>query len=110
MKVSLAKAGLVAKEPGSFDSLSMFNKFMEFNFHVTSQSATGSLLENTSETYHTAYVHKATLGAMDSTPAFEILRPNHLIGDCTAVNVPGDLSVVPLQVPTITSFSHIHTL
>ena len=42
VKVSLAKAGLVAREPGSFDSLSMFNKFMEFNFHVTSQSATGS--------------------------------------------------------------------
>jgi phenylpropionate dioxygenase-like ring-hydroxylating dioxygenase large terminal subunit len=54
------------------------------------------LLENTSETYHTPYVHKSTLGAMDSNPGSEVL-PKQPQGDWTTVFVPGDRSVVPLH-------------
>jgi len=53
------------------------------------------LLENTSETYHTPYVHKTTLGAMDSNPCSEVL-PKVPHGDWAAIHVPGDRSVVPL--------------
>jgi len=48
------------------------------------------LMENTCETYHTAVVHKSSLGPMKSEPA----APH--VGDWDAVNVPTKRSVVPL--------------
>eukprot|EP00406_Dinophysis_acuminata_P005536 CAMPEP_0179228604 /NCGR_PEP_ID=MMETSP0797-20121207/9911_1 /TAXON_ID=47934 /ORGANISM="Dinophysis acuminata, Strain DAEP01" /LENGTH=477 /DNA_ID=CAMNT_0020935661 /DNA_START=80 /DNA_END=1513 /DNA_ORIENTATION=- len=48
------------------------------------------LMENTCETYHTAYVHKGSLGAMRSSP----MEPH--AGDWDAVRVPSSRSIVPL--------------
>mmetsp|Transcript_467 Transcript_467/g.1326 ORF Transcript_467/g.1326 Transcript_467/m.1326 type:complete len:237 (-) Transcript_467:248-958(-) len=48
------------------------------------------LMENTSETYHTAVVHKDSLGPMVAQP----IAPH--VGEWDAVRVPSDRSVVPL--------------
>lgn len=53
------------------------------------------LFENTSETYHTSYVHKDSLGAMPSAPVSE-RRGVDPTGNWDALYVPGDRSVVPL--------------
>jgi phenylpropionate dioxygenase-like ring-hydroxylating dioxygenase large terminal subunit len=68
------------------------------------------LLENTSETYHTAYVHRSTLGAMDSSTlgamksetesgvgSDESSSDEVPWGDWSGVYVPGDRSIVPLK-------------
>lgn len=48
------------------------------------------LMENTCETYHTAVVHKGSLGPMKASP----MEPH--VGDWDAVTVPTERSVVPL--------------
>eukprot|EP00040_Diaphanoeca_grandis_P010871 m.55701 g.55701 ORF g.55701 m.55701 type:complete len:447 (+) comp22119_c0_seq4:113-1453(+) len=48
------------------------------------------LMENTSETYHTAIVHKDSLGPMDARP----FPPHHGVWD--GVEVPSSRSIVPL--------------
>jgi len=53
------------------------------------------LMENTSETYHTSYVHGASLGSMPSSPCKEVLGQEPL-GDWDAVHIPYQRSVVPL--------------
>jgi len=53
------------------------------------------LFDNTSETYHTAVVHKDSLGSMDSRPAGDHLGEAPR-GDWDAVWVNTDRSVVPL--------------
>lgn len=53
------------------------------------------IFENTSETYHTAYVHRSSLGPMASHPVAEELgRPPR--GEWNAIRVPTERSVVPL--------------
>ena len=53
------------------------------------------LMQNTSETYHTSYVHRETLGPMASEPVgtYRGVAP---AGNWDAVHVPGDRSIVPL--------------
>ena len=53
------------------------------------------IMQNTSETYHTSYVHKDSLGPMASEPVASFLGVEP-IGHWDAVHVPGDRSVVPL--------------
>ena len=53
------------------------------------------LFENTSETYHTSYVHAGSLGQMDSSPVADAVGAAP-VGDWDAVHVPGEQSVVPL--------------
>lgn len=53
------------------------------------------LFQNTSETYHTSYVHRDSLGPMPSSPIADEVGVEP-VGDWDAVFVPGDRSVVPL--------------
>jgi len=52
------------------------------------------LMENTTETYHTSYVHKNSLGRMESNPISETVGSP--TGSWTAVHVPSSRSIVPL--------------
>jgi Rieske 2Fe-2S family protein len=52
------------------------------------------LMENTTETYHTSYVHRDSLGKMESNPASETVGTS--TGSWTAVHVPSSRSIVPL--------------
>lgn len=53
------------------------------------------IMQNTSETYHTSFVHRDSLGPMPSEPIGEFvgIQPR---GQWDAVHVPGDRSIVPL--------------
>ena len=53
------------------------------------------LMQNTSETYHTSYVHRTSLGPMASEPIAKFLGVEPC-GSWDAVHVPGDRSVVPM--------------
>lgn len=53
------------------------------------------LMQNTSETYHTAKVHRASLGPMTSESVEEFVGVS-VRGNWNAVHVPGNRSVVPL--------------
>ena len=71
-------------------------------------------MQNTSETYHTSYVHKDSLGPMHSEPIASFLGTEP-VGDWDAVRVPGDRSIVPLPgeaapFPEIPSTSATSTL
>ena len=71
-------------------------------------------MQNTSETYHTSYVHKDSLGPMPSEPIASFLGTEP-VGDWDAVRVPGDRSIVPLPgeaapFPEIPSTSATSTL
>jgi phenylpropionate dioxygenase-like ring-hydroxylating dioxygenase large terminal subunit/nucleoside-diphosphate-sugar epimerase len=53
------------------------------------------LVQNTSETYHTSFVHKDSLGPMPSEPIAKFLGTAP-IGHWDAVHVPGERSIVPM--------------
>lgn len=53
------------------------------------------LMQNTSETYHAAKVHRASLGPMTSESVEDFMGVP-VNGNWNAVHVPGDISVVPL--------------
>lgn len=53
------------------------------------------LMQNTSETYHTSYVHRDSLGPMPSEPV-SALRGVAPVGAWDAVHVPSSRSIVPL--------------
>lgn len=53
------------------------------------------LMQNTSETYHTSYVHRDSLGPMPSEP-ISTYRGVAPIGNWDAVHVPSERSIVPL--------------
>jgi len=53
------------------------------------------LMQNPSETYHTSFVHKDSLGPMPLEPIVKFLG-SATIGDWDAVHVPSDRSIVPM--------------
>ena len=53
------------------------------------------IMQNTSETYHTSFVHKDSLGPMPSEPIAKFLG-GAPIGHWDAVHVPGERSIVPM--------------
>lgn len=53
------------------------------------------LMQNTSETYHTSFVHKDSLGPMPSEPIHEY-SGQAPVGMWEAVHVPGERSIVPM--------------
>ena len=53
------------------------------------------IMQNTSETYHTSFVHKDSLGPMPSEPIAKFLG-SAPIGHWDAVHVPGERSIVPM--------------